>query len=108
MKDLATQARAQREAEQMDDRRLAELLAQGPEGFADVAWQALQAERTRRELGAARRSADQRPAWAGMGFRQSVELGVGIAVGFAIVSGLGALLVFVVRLLVFLIVKFLG
>ena len=39
-----------------------------------------------------------RRLWAGMGVRQSIELGIGIACGFAIVSALGAFIVWLVRL----------
>ena len=36
--------------------------------------------------------------WGGIGVRQSIELGIGIACGFAIVSALGALIVWLIRL----------
>ena len=36
--------------------------------------------------------------WAGIGVRHSIELGIGIACGFAIVSALGAFIVWLVRL----------
>ena len=41
---------------------------------------------------------DPRRLWAGVGVRQSIELGIGIACGFAIVSALGALIVWLIRL----------
>jgi len=40
---------------------------------------------------------DPRPVWAGIGLRKSIELGIGIACGFAIVSALGALIVWILR-----------
>ena len=39
-----------------------------------------------------------RRLWAGIGVRQSIELGIGIACGFAIVGALGAFIVWLVRL----------
>ena len=44
------------------------------------------------------RNDDTPRLWAGIGVRQNVELGIGIACGFAIVSALGALIVWLVRL----------
>ena len=40
---------------------------------------------------------EPRPKWAGIGLRQNIELGIGIACGFAIVSALGAFILWIVR-----------
>jgi len=51
-----------------------------------------------RPIGEERIDEASRRLWAGMGIRQSIELGIGIACGFAIVSALGAFIVWLVRL----------
>jgi hypothetical protein len=46
----------------------------------------------------AERDGEPRRPWAGIGVAASIELGIGIAVGFAIVSLLGAIIVWFARL----------
>ena len=52
---------------------------------------------TKNWLGIERDDSQPRPLWGGMGVRQSIELGIGLACGFALISALGAFIVWMIR-----------
>jgi hypothetical protein len=91
--------RARKEAASLSNEKLATLYKAGPDGMPPDAWRALTEEHSYRtsrasttngdqpgasETAARTTTAEQAPTrWGGIGFRKTVELGTGIAVGFA-------------------------
>lgn len=86
-------------AQGFSDAHLRKLLDAGPDGVQPDAWQVLIDERTRRERGG-QQQADEaaRLPWGTIGWGKSVELGMGIAVGFLLVSIVVGLIVGLIRL----------